>query len=64
VRKNLAPWLWMYKHWRYLPARPDRPYRFYANFSDRSKTCFNRTKRSNQKQKAATLIKRDGSLLL
>ena len=32
VRKNPAPWLWMYKHWRYRPARPDRPYPFYANF--------------------------------
>jgi KDO2-lipid IV(A) lauroyltransferase len=32
VRKNPAPWLWMYKHWRYLPAHPDRPYPFYANF--------------------------------
>jgi lauroyl/myristoyl acyltransferase len=32
VRKNPAPWLWMYKHWRYLPKQPDRPYPFYANF--------------------------------
>jgi lauroyl/myristoyl acyltransferase len=32
VRKNPAPWLWMYKHWRYLPANPDRPYPSYANF--------------------------------
>src|SRR6266404_2342061 len=32
VRKNPGPWLWMYKHWRYKPARPDRPYPFYANF--------------------------------
>ena len=32
VRKNPAPWLWMYKHWRYRPAHPDRPYPFYANF--------------------------------
>jgi Kdo2-lipid IVA lauroyltransferase/acyltransferase len=32
VRKNPAPWLWMYKHWRYLPAHPDRSYPFYANF--------------------------------
>jgi Kdo2-lipid IVA lauroyltransferase/acyltransferase len=32
VRQNPAPWLWMYKHWRYLPAKPDRPYPFYANF--------------------------------
>jgi Kdo2-lipid IVA lauroyltransferase/acyltransferase len=33
VRKNPAPWLWMYKHWRYRPAKPDRPYPFYANVS-------------------------------
>jgi lauroyl/myristoyl acyltransferase len=32
VRNNPAPWLWMYKHWRYRPANPDRPYPFYANF--------------------------------
>jgi KDO2-lipid IV(A) lauroyltransferase len=32
VRKNPAPWLWMYKHWRYRPAKPQRPYPFYANF--------------------------------
>src|SRR5216117_1803197 len=32
VRKDPAPWLWMYKHWRYLPAKPDRPYPFYANY--------------------------------
>jgi KDO2-lipid IV(A) lauroyltransferase len=30
VRKNPAPWLWMYKHWRYKPANADRPYPFYA----------------------------------
>ena len=32
VRKHPAPWLWMYKHWRYRPAHPDRPYPSYANF--------------------------------
>src|SRR5438876_4936233 len=32
VRKNPAPWLWMYKHWRYRPAKTDRPYPFYSNF--------------------------------
>jgi Kdo2-lipid IVA lauroyltransferase/acyltransferase len=32
VQKNPAPWLWMYKHWRYRPEKPDRPYPFYANF--------------------------------
>ena len=30
--ENPAPWLWMYKHWRYLPANADRPYPFYANY--------------------------------
>jgi KDO2-lipid IV(A) lauroyltransferase len=30
VRKNPGPWLWMYKHWRYKPAHPGRPYPFYA----------------------------------
>jgi Kdo2-lipid IVA lauroyltransferase/acyltransferase len=35
VRRNPAPWLWMYKHWRYEPANSTRPYPFYANFSRR-----------------------------
>ena len=33
VRKNPAPWLWMYKHWRYKPAGAGREYPFYANES-------------------------------
>ena len=33
VRKNPAPWLWMYKHWRYRPADSERPYPFYADVS-------------------------------
>jgi len=32
ARKSPAPWLWMYKHWRYRSANPTRPYPFYANF--------------------------------
>jgi len=32
VRKNPAPWLWMYKYWRYRPANADRAYPSYANF--------------------------------
>ena len=32
VQKSPAPWLWMYKHWRYLPGKPDQSYPFYANF--------------------------------
>ena len=30
VRKNPAPWLWMYKHWRYKPTGAERRYPFYA----------------------------------
>src|SRR5438093_13468864 len=26
VRKNPAPWLWMYKNWRYKPVKAGRPY--------------------------------------
>jgi lauroyl/myristoyl acyltransferase len=34
VRANPAPWLWMYKHWRYRPAEADPAgYPFYANVS-------------------------------
>lgn len=35
VRRNPAPWLWMYKHWRYQPANSTRPYPFYAHVSRR-----------------------------
>ena len=30
VRKNPAPWLWMYKYWRFRPTNATRPYPFYA----------------------------------
>jgi KDO2-lipid IV(A) lauroyltransferase len=33
VRKKPAPWLWMYKHWRYRPADAGRPYPFYVRDS-------------------------------
>lgn len=35
VRRNPAPWLWMYKHWRYRPAHTERKYPFYAGVSPR-----------------------------
>lgn len=36
VRRNPAPWLWMYKHWRYRPEAADpEAYPFYANVSPR-----------------------------
>ena len=31
VRKNPAPWLWVYKHWRYKPINAERHYPFYAH---------------------------------
>ena len=31
MRQNPAPWLWMYKHWRYRPSNADQPYPSYAN---------------------------------
>ncbi len=34
LRKNPGPWLWMYKHWRYRPAKAARPYPFYAHVYD------------------------------
>lgn len=33
VRQNPAPWLWMYKHWRYRPRDAQKRYPFYANIS-------------------------------
>jgi Kdo2-lipid IVA lauroyltransferase/acyltransferase len=35
VRRDPAPWLWMYKHWRYQPVDATRPYPFYAHVSRR-----------------------------
>jgi Kdo2-lipid IVA lauroyltransferase/acyltransferase len=34
IRRNPAPWMWMYKHWRYRPASAEpTAYPFYANVS-------------------------------
>jgi KDO2-lipid IV(A) lauroyltransferase len=33
VRRHPAPWLWMYKHWRYRPENAGRPYPFYSKLS-------------------------------
>jgi Kdo2-lipid IVA lauroyltransferase/acyltransferase len=34
IRRDPAPWLWMYKHWRYRPENaPPAAYPFYANVS-------------------------------
>ena len=34
VRRNPAPWLWTYKHWRYKPSGTTKRYPFYANESE------------------------------
>ena len=33
IRENPAPWVWMYKQWRYKPSQTDHAYPFYANTS-------------------------------
>lgn len=33
VRQNPAPWMWMYKYWRYLPENAGRSYPSYARSS-------------------------------
>ena len=33
ICEDPAPWLWMYKHWRYLPKDSERPYPAYASES-------------------------------
>ena len=33
IRHKPAPWLWMYKHWRFRPETSERKYPFYANAS-------------------------------
>jgi Kdo2-lipid IVA lauroyltransferase/acyltransferase len=33
IRRDPAPWLWMYKHWRFAPETSERKYPFYANKS-------------------------------
>jgi hypothetical protein len=55
LRQNPAPWLWMYKHWRYKPARPDRLYPFYAQQWRRFDELLERTEDSaTSEKKAAT----------
>ncbi len=48
VRQNPAPWLWMYKHWRYKPASPPRPYPSYANESPHFRKLLARTAKERE----------------
>jgi lauroyl/myristoyl acyltransferase len=54
VRRNPAPWLWMYKHWRYRPAEAARPYPDYANESPHFRELLARTEKEKAAQAAAT----------
>ena len=51
VHKNPAPWLWMYKHWRYRPANADRPYPSYAHVMRRFDEMLQRDQAQETKQK-------------
>ena len=44
LRNNPAPWLWMYKHWRYRPAVGGERYPFYAKVNEK----FDEMLRDNQ----------------
>jgi lauroyl/myristoyl acyltransferase len=35
IRENPAPWLWMYKHWRYLPEGEEERYPSYARRNEK-----------------------------
>jgi len=35
IRENPAPWLWMYKHWRYLPEGEEDAYPSYARRNEK-----------------------------
>ena len=48
VRANPAPWLWMYKHWRYRPIAADPAvYPFYANISEFSSAASRKGQRTS-----------------
>jgi KDO2-lipid IV(A) lauroyltransferase len=53
ARKNPAPWLWMYKHWRYRPANAAEPYPFYAHVSQRFEEILLRTTPMLSKERRA-----------
>ena len=54
IRRNPAPWLWMYKHWRYQPANPPRPYPDYANESPHFRKLLARTEKETAAAVAAS----------
>ena len=57
IRRNPAPWLWMYKHWRYRPPNTREPYPPYANESPHFRKLLARTAKEN----AAVLAAREAA---
>jgi lauroyl/myristoyl acyltransferase len=49
IRKKPEYWMWVYKHWRYLPKNATRPYPFYAHESGR----FEKQARAVEEERAA-----------
>ncbi len=52
IRANPAPWLWMYKHWRYRPDGATQTYPAYANRSPH----FEKLLRRMEKEEAGRVI--------
>ncbi|MCA1659665.1 MAG: lysophospholipid acyltransferase family protein [Verrucomicrobiaceae bacterium] len=55
IRRNPGPWLWMYKHWRYLPPNAARPYPPYANESPHFTKLLARLAREEKRGPARTV---------
>ena len=53
LRKHPAPWLWMYKHWRYRPADADRPYPAYSHIFERFDKLLARQREEDRAEKSA-----------
>ncbi len=56
IRRAPAPWLWMYKHWRYRPADPPRPYPDYANESPHFRKLLARMEKERVAAREAAVI--------
>ena len=57
IRRRPAPWLWMYKHWRYRPASAPRPYPDYANESPHFRKLLARVEKENAAARAPAAYK-------
>ncbi|MDQ6766184.1 MAG: hypothetical protein M3Z22_08815 [Verrucomicrobiota bacterium] len=56
IRHNPAPWLWMYKHWRYRPDHASERYPSYANSSPHFDRLLARTTRETPDVSAETNV--------